>query len=160
MEIRRATRGDALNLSVLNVDVQVLHANALPHIFKQPISDTFALQFMLDRLDDPLNYFFIGHLDGTDIGYIYARIVDRPENPFMHAWKYLYIDQISIKPDHQGKGFGTQLLEAIRQVARDEGIITIALDTWSFNQQAGSFFKKQGFVPFNLRMWVSNEVIN
>ena len=153
MEIRRATRDDALSLSVLNVYVQIVHANALPHLFKQPSSDSFALQFMLERLDDPLNYFFIANLDGEDIGYIYARITERPENPFMHAWKYLYIDQISIKPDYQRLGYGVQLLEAVRQVANDAGIEIIALDTWSFNEQAGSFFKKQGFVPFNQRMW-------
>jgi len=153
MQIRRAGRDDALTLSALNVDVQVIHANALPHIFKQPSSASFALQFMLDRLDDPLNYFLIASLDGEDIGYIYARIIDRPDNPFMHAWRYIYIDQISIKPGYQRLGYGQHLLEAVQQVATDEGIDTIALDTWSFNRQAQSFFKKQGFVSFNLRMW-------
>jgi ribosomal protein S18 acetylase RimI-like enzyme len=153
MEIRRAIKNDALALSTLNVDVQVIHANAVPQLFKQPSSESFALQFMLDRLDDPLNYFFIANLDGEDIGYIYARIIDRPENPFRHAWKYIYIDQISIKPAHQRMGFGGLLLEAVRKVAIEEGIDTIALDTWSFNQQSHSFFKKHGFVTFNQRMW-------
>lgn len=153
MEIRKATISDAITLSALNVDVQVIHANALPHIFKQPSSDSFALQFMLDRLDDPSNYFFILNLVGEDIGYIFARIIDRPENPFMHAWKYIYIDQISIKPGYQRLGFGSELLDAVQQVAIEEGIDTIALDTWSFNQQSESFFRKHGFVTFNRRMW-------
>jgi hypothetical protein len=30
----------------------------------------------------------------------------------------------------------------------------IALDTWAFNEGAISFFKKQGFVTFNQRMWL------
>jgi ribosomal protein S18 acetylase RimI-like enzyme len=153
MQIRRATKNDALTLSTLNVDVQVIHAKALPHIFKQPASASFALQFMLDRIDDPLNYFLIGNVGGEDIGYIFARIIDRPENPFMHAWKYIYIDQISIKPTYQRLGYGEQLMEAIQKVASEAGIDTIALDTWSFNHQAQSFFKKHDFSTFNIRMW-------
>ena len=156
MEIRKASRSDAHILSALNVDVQKIHADALPQIFKQPNSDSFAVQFMLDRLSDPLNVFFIANLQDEDIGYLYARIVDRPENPFMYAWKYLYIDQVSIKPTQQGKGYGQLLLEAVRHLAKDHGIDTIVIDTWSFNTGAHSFFQKNGYSTFNFRMWQMN----
>ena len=153
MQIRRAAIEDAETLSRLNVDVQRLHAQALPQLFKTPESDGFALQFMREHLSDPHNYFFIARLDGEDIGYVFARLIDRPENPFMHAWKYITIDQISVQPAHQGQGCGSQLMEQVRTLARDEGIPTIALDTWSFNREAQDFFIRQGFDTFNLRMW-------
>jgi diamine N-acetyltransferase len=153
MEIRRAALEDAAILSSLNVDVQHLHALAQPKIFKPPENDEFALQFMQDHLSDPLNYFFIATLDGEDIGYLFARIVERPENPFMYAWKYIYIDQISIRPAWRRKGAGKLLMEQVCALARQEGIETIALDTWAFNQDAQAFFTRQGFVPFNIRMW-------
>jgi len=157
METRRGTQEDALTLSTLNVDVQKIHADALPNIFKQPGSDDFAQQFMLERLADPLNYFIIARLDGEDIGYIYARIIDRLGNPFMHPWKYFYIEQISVKPGYQGRGYGESLIQAVRQAAQEQGIETIALDTWFFNKQAQSFFRKNGFVTFNERMWTSEK---
>jgi ribosomal protein S18 acetylase RimI-like enzyme len=159
MEIRRAKLDDAASLSALNADVQRVHASALPRIFKQPESDAFALQFMQEHLPDALNYFFIASLDGEDVGYIFARIVDRPEDPFMYAWRYIYIDQITVKPDFRGRGVGRQLMEAVRSLAEQEGIDTIALDTWSFNTAAQAFFKKQGFELFNLRMWLGGETL-
>jgi hypothetical protein len=90
-KLRKATTKDAVTLSALNVDVQKIHADAFPHIFKYPTEDTFAVQFVLEQLADPSNYFFIANVNGEDIGYIYAKIVKRPENPFM----YQYLRQIT-----------------------------------------------------------------
>lgn len=155
MKIRKATLEDAESLSALNVDVQKIHADALPKIFKQPSNDLFAVDFMRERLTELFNYFFIASENGKDVGYIYARIIDRPENPFTFAWKYLYIDQFSVSPEFQRKGCGKLLLSEIYKLARENRIETIALDTWSFNEQALAFFRKQGFATFNQRMWHS-----
>jgi ribosomal protein S18 acetylase RimI-like enzyme len=154
MKIRKATLEDAGILSALNADVQRLHADALPHLFKQPKNGSFALQFMREQLSDPCNYFFIVNLDGEDIGYIFARVEDRPENPYTHAWHYVYIDQISVKPAYQKMGCGKRLIEEVVRLAKEVGADWIALDTWAFNEGAISFFKKQGFVTFNQRMWL------
>jgi ribosomal protein S18 acetylase RimI-like enzyme len=155
MEIRKATTADAATLSALNVVVQKIHADAQPHIFKQPADDTFAVAYMLEQLADPASHFFMATLNGEDIGYILARIVKRPENPFMVARQYLYIDQIAVKPAHQRTGCGQRLLAEVLALAAENEIDTIALDVWSFNQQAQSFFKKQGFTLFNERMWLT-----
>lgn len=157
MQIRKATTADAATLSALNADVQRVHAQALPHLFKQPEDSTFALPFMQEALSDPLNHFFIANHQGEDTGYVYARIVTRPENPFMYAWQYIYIEQISVKPAYQKLGGGRRLIAAVSALAREQGIATIALDTWAFNAQAISFFKKQGFVTFNQRMWLTGQ---
>jgi diamine N-acetyltransferase len=155
IEIRRAKLEDAATLSALNVDVQRLHADAMPHLFKQPASDDFALQFMREQLaDEAHNYFFIIEQNREAIGYIFVRIFERPENPFMFAYRRLLIDQISVKPAYQGKGAGKLLIQAVRDLALDLGIDTIALDTWEFNREAQAFFHSQGFVEFNRRMWV------
>lgn len=157
MKIRRASLQDAEILSALNSDVQKIHADALPNLFKQPESDSFAFQFMREQLSDPRNYFFIGNLDGEDIGYIFARVVDRPENPYTHAWHYVYIDQISVKPAYQKMGCGKQLIQEVVRLAEEIGADWIALDTWAFNEGAIAFFEKQGFVTFNQRMWLVDQ---
>jgi ribosomal protein S18 acetylase RimI-like enzyme len=75
----------------------------------------------------------------------------------VYEWQYLYIDQIAVKKEYQRRGCGTRLLAEVFALARDKGIKTIALDTWSFNQQARSFLRKQGFSPFNERMWITDK---
>ena len=151
--IRKATRKDAQILSALNLHVQKIHADAYPKLFKQPVSRSFAVPFMERQLIDPSNVFFIANLEGVDIGYVFVRIVDRPENLLMYAWKFIYIEHISINPPYQRKGYGQMLLEEITQLAKENGIETIALDIWTFNQQSGSFFRKQGFEAYNHKLW-------
>ena len=104
IKIRSATAADAEIIATLNVDVQNLHAEALPHIFKSVSDGEFAKAYIAEQLAKPNHFFFLANLDGEDVGYIFARIVRRPENAYMHAWNFVYIDQISVKPAHQGKG--------------------------------------------------------
>ena len=153
INVRKATKADARILSALNVDVQRVHANALPHIFKQPENDAFALEYMIERLLEPANHFFIAEVGDEAVGYIFARIVERPENPFMFACNYVYIDQIAVRPAFQKQGIGKQLIDEVVALTAENNIGTIALDTWTFNKQALSFFQKYGFAPFNERLW-------
>jgi diamine N-acetyltransferase len=153
MKIRKATKKDAGTLSALNAEAQKIHADAFPEIFKQPENDSFAIQFVLEKLDVPGNYYCIANINGEDVGYVYAKIIDMPENPFMFQWKFIHIDQITIKKKYQRMGCGEKLIAEINNLAKDKGIKTITLDTWLFNEQAQSFFKKQGFIPFQNRKW-------
>lgn len=154
MQIRRATQADLKAITALNVDVQMLHAEALPDLFKVPTSPDFSAGFITAQLADPDSYFFVGNLDGEDIGYIFARLVNQPENEYRHAMRYLYIDQISVKPGYRRQGYGERLIQRVKQLAAEKGIEMIALDVWAFNTKAQDFFAEQGFVIFNGRMWL------
>ena len=154
MDIRLATLADVEIISALNVDVQNVHAEALPHIFKHVSDPGFAVPYITEQLDDPNNYFYIASIDGEEAGYIYARVVRRPGNAYMHPWNYVYIDQISVKPEYQRQGCGAALIQAVRELAKEQGITTVAIDTWFFNEKAQAFFASQGLTMFNQRMWM------
>ncbi|MEM7799098.1 MAG: GNAT family N-acetyltransferase [Chloroflexota bacterium] len=158
ISIRQATADDAGALSALNVAVQSVHAKAHPHLFKMPENDLFALEFMQERLAEPQTYIYIASLDDVPIGYILAKRVDRPENPFMHARKLIYVDQLSVNPDRRRLGAAKRLMDRIVELAQEHAIDSIALDTWAFNENAQSFFKSQGFTPFNIRLWRNQTV--
>jgi ribosomal protein S18 acetylase RimI-like enzyme len=154
MQIRRATKADLKSITALNVHVQMVHAEALPDLFKVPASPDFSAGFIAEWLADPESYFFIGSLEDEDIGYVYARLVNQPENEYRRAMQYIYIDQISVRPDYQRQGFGERLIQRVKELAVDKGIDMIALDVWSFNTNAQDFFARQGFVTFIQRMWL------
>ena len=154
MAIRLATVADVGVLSALNVDVQNIHAEAMPHIFKHVSDPGFAVPYITEQLNDPNNYFYIASIDGEEAGYIYARVVRRPENAYMHPWNYVYIDQISVKPAYRRHGCGAALIQAVRELAKEQAITTVAIDTWFFNKKAQTFFANQGFTIFNQRMWM------
>ncbi len=154
MDIRLATMIDVEVISALNVDVQNVHAAALPHIFKHVTDPSFAVPYITEQMNDPNNYFYIASMDGEDVGYIFAHIMRRLDSAYMHPWNYVYINQISVKPAYQGQGCGAALTQAVCDLAREQGITTVALDTWFFNEKAQAFFARQGLVMFNERMWM------
>lgn len=154
MEIRLATITDVESISALNMDVQNVHAAALPHIFKHVTDPGFAVPYYTELLNDANNRIFIASIDGENVGYVYARVIRRSENAYKNPHDMVYIDQISVKPAYQGRGCGAALIQAVRDLARQQGITTVAIDTWFFNEKAQAFFAHQGFTMFNMRMWM------
>lgn len=145
MNIRRATLDDVGLLAGLNEDVQRIHAAAYPHLFKQPDYPAVAADFETRILGNPQGQVYIAEVDGEAVGYIYALQVERPENPYTFAHRYMLIDQISVKPTAQGRGCGRKLIEAVVEFASACGMARVTLETWEFNTHAHGFFEEVGF---------------
>ena len=154
MNIRKANNEDIPLLSRLNKSVQVLHAEAEPGYFKMPESDDFAVPFFETVFEYANNHVWILEEDGEALGYIFVRVGHRDENPFMHASDYMFIDQVAVEPEHQGKGCGEILMDTALQFAKELMLDFIALDIWAFNTQAQGFFEAQGYKTYNQRMWI------
>jgi len=153
MKIRQAIATDSLLLSSLCVDVQSLHAKHHPDFFKTPTSDDFAASFFDEMLADPAVSIFIVEENGQALGYVLCKLIERLENPFTFAMRYLLVDQISVRPAAQGKGVGKMLIKRAVLLALDLNVQRIQLDSWGFNVEAHAFFEKMGFEKFNHRFW-------
>ena len=121
MIIRRATQEDALALSSLCVDVQRLHAEHYPQLFKFPETEDFALAFFSEWLGEPTVMIFIAEVGGEAGGYAVCRHLERPEIPFTFPVRFLQIEHISVRPTLQGKGTGAALMAEAESLAREMG---------------------------------------
>lgn len=153
MNIRQAVSSDSLLLSSLCMDVQRLHAENHPDIFKMPESDDFAASFLEEMLADPMTRVFIAEENGEAMGYILCQLIERPESPFTYARRFLHIDHISVRPNAQRHGIGKALMNRVEELAREIGVTKIQLDSWDFNTEAHHFFERLGFKKFNYRFW-------
>jgi diamine N-acetyltransferase len=151
--IRRASNRDIGILSALNADVQAIHAEALPWLFKPAEPTMFARACIADLLDRPEKLVLIAEADGTGAGYAYAEIIRRDETAFHYANDMVYLHHIGVRPDFRRTGVGTALIGAVRGAAKDNDIATVALDMWAFNAAARAFFQRHGFVTASERMW-------
>ena len=106
----RHSFSDTLLLSSLCMDVQSLHAQNHPDIFKMPESEDFAALFY-GMLADSSSDDFYRRRGWTGHGYILCKLVERPENPFTFAARFLHIDQISVRPTARGQGVGAALIQ-------------------------------------------------
>lgn len=157
MNIRPATEEDAKSISVINDEVQKVHAEAMPHIFKPPSARTFPETEITGLLNDQDNIFLVALEDEHAIAYLYAQVVHGLESSLLFPFERLYIHHIAVRWSHQGKGFGKALVDRLLELAKSKDISTVVLDVWSFNEGARQFFMKRGFTVFNERMWVDVE---
>lgn len=153
MNIRQATESDALRLSALARDVQILHAKHHPEIFKVPQNEAFAVSFFEEMLADPAVRIFIAEEGEEQIGYLLCKLVERPENSFTFTARILHIDQISVRPGAHGRGIGAALMQQAEMLAKEWGLQRIQLDSWDFNIAAHGFFEHLGFQKFHFRFW-------
>ncbi|MEM6495841.1 MAG: GNAT family N-acetyltransferase [Pseudomonadota bacterium] len=153
IEICEADERDAEVISALNVDVQKLHSEVHPWRFKEPGPDTFPAHAAAEFIAKPNHFAFLAYDEGEAKGYVVAEIREYPESSKVRSHSMVYVHHISVRPSAQRRGIGQALLAAVKARGEESGITLLALDTWSFNDQALTFFKKCGLVPYNIRLW-------
>jgi ribosomal protein S18 acetylase RimI-like enzyme len=148
MSVRRATEADLDRLSALSEGIQRLHAEGRPDLFRAPDYEVLRA-FLADQLTSGA-IVLIADLDGTVAGYLLAEVSARSANPFRHASKSLYVHHIAVDAAMQRRGVGQRLMDAAVTIGRAEGVDAVRLDSWSFNQDAHTFFEAEGFTPLNV----------
>lgn len=152
MNIRQATIDDAKVIAELNTHVQSVHRDALPNIFKPAIVDEEMIALNMERMSNEDAVTYIAEDDGQPIGYIYAQVHHRPQNPFSYERHYILVDAMSVNPEYYGTGAADMLMQAVKDFAHQQGMHKIVLDVWDFNGRAKRFYEKQGFTTYNHRM--------
>ena len=77
------------------------------------------------------------------IGFVRIEIVD-------HA---AHVDQVSVHPDHQGRGVGASLLQAAERWARSQGYTRMSLTTFQDVAWNGPYYARLGWVVLPEREW-------
>ncbi len=154
LQVRYARPSDADRISELNAYVQQLHADTLPHFFKQPSATSFPAEYVLEIMARPDTVMFLAEQEGRAVAYLYADVTPAVESSSTYTFDRLHIQHIAVLPEAQGHGCGTALIEAAKQEARRRGIPRLTLGTWDFNRRAQRFFESQGFVYYSHRMWL------
>ncbi len=145
LKVRAATVDDAGTISGLNDEVQNVHAEALPHLFKPASRETFSSKKIAEILTRPENRMFLACFDEEPAGYLYCEIRRREESPATYARDQVYIHHVSVHRSHRRRGVATALCSAVTALAKDIGIRRLGLDVWSFNADAIAFFESEGF---------------
>ena len=57
----------------------------------------------------------------------------------------IYIHRLSVHPDFQGKGFARQMMDFAEGYARQNGCVSVRLDTFSQNQGNQRFYETWGY---------------
>ena len=145
MTVRRATAEDAAVIARLNAHVQGWHAKHYPEVF-HAWPDPGALRaYFQGWLADPNSTIFLA--GDPAVGYAACSLQFREPSLFSPGIRRLMVDHIAVAPEARRHGHGRALLDAARQLARDQLADEILLDTWEANHDAHAFFRAAGFAP-------------
>ena len=147
MLVRRALEKDIPKLLELLVQVDMVHHNGRPDIFKGPATkydadelkqimhqETTPVFVCVDEHDVPLGHAFCVHKQVTD-------------SAVLTDIRTLYIDDICVDSEARGNHVGKTLYDFVIAYAKKQGFYNVTLNVWSCNRAALQFYEAMGLVP-------------
>lgn len=140
--IRKAEKKDILGIIDLLYQVDAVHNNIRPDLFKGNTSKYTELELeeILDDGDKPI---FV-YDDGKILGHAFCQISEVKNHRLLQDAKTLYIDDICVDEHSRGRHIGKALYEYVYNYAKSIGCHNITLNVWEGNDSAYNFYKRMG----------------
>ena len=150
-EIRKAEDRDIPGILGLLVQVNMVHHNGRPDLFKGPATKYTEAQLRA-ILRDETTPVFVAVDGGAVEGHAFCVIKQFPGDNILTDIKTLYIDDICVDESCRGRGTGRALYGHVRQFAKALGCYNLTLNVWSLNEGALRFYESLGLVPQKIGM--------
>ncbi len=142
--VRVAAIEDLDRVNELRKQVNTLHVNGRPDHFKGGWNEELqhhAMEFLEAEDKDIL----VAERNGTICGFACVDYIDRPETPYRFALHFYHVGEFGVDKAFQRQGVATELVEFMKQHAKEKGFSRIELDVWEFNTEAREFYEAVGF---------------
>ncbi len=149
--VRPAAERDIPAIMALLLQVNMVHHNGRPDLFKGPTTKYTEdeLAAILASDDTPV---FVGvDESGRVLGHGFC-VMQHSGGQLMEEHDTLYIDDICVDESARGLGVGRALYERILAHARERGCYNVTLNVWSCNPGAMKFYEKLGMAPYRVGM--------
>ena len=151
MDIRRAEEKDLEGIKQLLFQVNQVHANGRPDLFKSggiKYTDDELRAIIADH-DRPV---FVYAPGGRVLGYVFCIFEETQETSSLRPVRTLYIDDLCVDETARGQQIGRRLYDRAVQLARDSQCARVTLHAWNFNEKAFGFYEKLGMTPLYTTM--------
>ena len=149
--IRRAMEKDIVKISDLLSQVDLVHHNGRPDIFK--IGRKYSEEELVVLLKDEQRPILVSVNEDDEVqGYCFCIYQQHKDNAVLTNIKTLYIDDLCVDEKLRGKHIGKELYEAAVNLAKANGCYNLTLNVWSCNPSAMRFYESLGLVPQKVGM--------
>lgn len=147
MYIREATTRDIPYILRLLIQVDMVHHNGRPDLFKGPATkyDATELEDIIGDHSTPV--FVCADEDERILGHAFCIHKQVKGDSVLTDVKTLYIDDICVDEAVRGHNVGRMLYEHVVDYAQREGFYNITLNVWNCNPQAMKFYEAMGLKP-------------
>lgn len=160
MKIRKAGPDDFPQLVFLFEEIDRLHREALPHIFRQPPVPFRTEAYLEKVLADDNALLLVAEAKDELAGLALVFAPEAKDIPLLVPRRTAFIDTLVVKETFRRRGIGRQLLEAVEKWSRTRGVDLLELNVWQFNKKARAFYQNTGFETASFRMWKRLERIS
>ena len=150
--VRRANKNDIPRILELLVQVDMVHHNGRPDIFKGPATKYNAAELEEIIADDETPVFVFADENDKVLGHAFCIHRQELNNNVLTDIKTLYIDDICVDENARGKHVGKTLYESVIEYAKENGFYNVTLNVWSCNPGALKFYEAMGLKPQKIGM--------
>lgn len=150
--IREAAASDYDQLCEVLDEVDALHQENLPHVFRKPVGPVRARDYILGLIADETVGFFVAQVADRLAGLIYVAVREAPEVPIFVRRQYAVIDAVVVRETFRRAGIGRALVDRAHNWAAGKGAESIELNVWEFNQEAIAFYRALGYETVSRKM--------
>lgn len=149
--IRRALEKDIPKIGDLLCQVDLVHHNGRPDIFK--IGRKYSDEQLRELLKDENRPILVATDEEDAVtGYCFCVVEQHREHSVLTDIKTLYIDDLCVDEQQRGHRIGTALYAAAVALAKEYGCYNLTLNVWSCNPSAMRFYESMGLVPQKIGM--------
>jgi diamine N-acetyltransferase len=144
--IRRANSGDANAIAGLSARtfISAYHGMLHEEALQEFVLSAFSLEKIREELDFSGSQFLLAYEGEKPIGYAFLRVAGPPAG--LMGSEPVELARIYLEEDVTGRGYGTILMDACLDLARQAGHDILWLGVWEQNERAIRFYEKMGFV--------------
>ena len=149
--IRYALEKDIEKISELLLQVDLVHHNGRPDIFK--IGRKYSKEELQVLIKDETRPILVS-VDEKDevLGYCFCIYQQHKNNSVLTDIKTLYIDDLCVEENLRGKHIGKELFDAAVCLAQETACYNLTLNVWSCNASAMHFYEAMGLLPQKIGM--------
>lgn len=140
--IRRAEKKDIPQIEKLLYQVNNIHAEGRPDLFKKDYKKYTEQELEEILLQEERPVF--AAVDGeTLLGYAFC-VFQQPQGNNMQPVRTLYVDDLCVDEKNRGQHVGKQLYDYVLEYAKKNGCYNVTLNVWACNESARRFYDKCG----------------
>lgn len=151
MEIRFAREDELERVNELRKQVNDLHVEGKPDVFKAGFNDELR-DHIYDIWNDPEQGIIVADADGIICGFAVVHHIYKAENPFMYERDFIDVDEFCVDERFRRQGVATAIISFMKDYTREKGVKRLELNMWEFNQGALEFYESVGFKTYRRYM--------
>ncbi len=152
MKIRTAQEKDIDRIHALLTQVNTLHHNGRPDLFKAGQRKYTDSELRRILSDENTPVFVAEDEQGYVMGYAFCIFIQHKDSHILTDIKTLYIDDLCVDENIRGQHIGSALYDAVVNFAKANQCYNITLNVWCCNTSAMKFYEKCGLQPQKIGM--------